>query len=1006
MLTSQNNSRAATTTIASDILGEVRWYDPSTERSGEMSINAPQCTIGSNPGCTLCLPTTGVADVHVTLVFGKRFILLKAPYPTQISGRQIRELLIDKLTVLTIGSVNIEVVPRHELGKKTNRPRVIRSQELAEHASLLSQKDVQFEPSSYAPPAAQNGSVVPGTGNLTSDSERLQPAISPDAIVDQSAEVEDRFVAIETTLGKLQSAVEIIQSQSLDSASPAPADLSEQFAVMGRSVAEELEQRLASRLDSQAASQASLVSQIRDEALRPIETTLESFLLRLDTLSSQQTQTSDRLEALAASTDFQLAEWNQWREQLLQTTEQDNRVYDQQPHTPGSREVIYSDNDLGTFQPTYDQGEYSYHDDVPREFLGDQAAFPSYPEAYPEYSPTDYSEAQSYEPSGVEFQPGLENRFDSLDNSHENIHNHSAELQTGELNSWDEPASHIPSTWEEPPEINPFRLPDSEGVPRLSKPVYEDQALGSHYSSEGYGAYSTEYGTGNESPILTTIGNQAARSDNYSDSLPQGAPADFLRESGLSSSNNQANERGSEEKSHDYQSNSPLAAFLRSPLTDAPSLNDSGNAANGYLRNLNVDDEATDSRVESGYLPSNLRNTPYAADASSYSTSEDGNERDAFPEPTNELSLRLRQMLAELKAEGAPSNDVEESDSLHQQKIVSEIQESEDIEQNTASPWLRDLNSSYLQEREEHSAEPPYSSTAVDNNVAVDNSFDGYNYQSPSLRDSLRTDAASLESSEAIPSFDWKNGSLLSSEEVERPMLGTNAASLQDEMDKDDRTSIPDSVINERSSDAKEDRDESIEEYMQKLLQRVKQGPEGTEVPIEDLTVKTAPRSRREFLARASKSSEPVADSQEPSNSGAPTSGPTKRPSPKQVDMDALRELANSNARRAIARSETKRASTTVLIKVAITSFAIAAAALILLLNGLTPNPPLAGFVAALIVAFLWGTDCYKHFRTFNNSKQRKPHESAPDTAEENDPAIADVKSGNEAESGWRPSPI
>ncbi len=117
--------------------------------------------------------------------------------------------------------------------------------------------------------------------------------------------------------------------------------------------------------------------------------------------------------------------------------------------------------------------------------------------------------------------------------------------------------------------------------------------------------------------------------------------------------------------------------------------------------------------------------------------------------------------------------------------------------------------------------------------------------------------------------------------------------------------------------------------------------------------------------------------------------------------MGALRELANSNARRAIARSETKRANTTILIKIAITSFAIAAAALILLLNGFRMNPPFAGFVAALVVAYLWGTDCYKHFKALKDEKPTTPVTSAPVLAEE-----SPVRTTDETDGGWRPSPI
>lgn len=1000
MLTSQNNSRAATATISSEILGEVRWYEPSTERSGEISINSSQCTIGSNPACTLCLTANGVADVHVTLVFGKRFILLKAPYPTSISGRQIRELLIDRLTVLTIGSVNIEVVPRHELGKKTNRPRVIRSQELVEHANILSQKDVRFE-LGLNPPYTTN----PAMANPTRSSEPPFAAPANAEVVERANLVEDRFVAIESTLGKLQSAVEIIQSQNVETSTQTPIDLSEQLAAMGRSVAEELEQRLASRLDSQTASQASLVSQIRDEALKPIESTLEGLLVRLDTLSSQQVQTSDRLEELAASTDVRLAEWNQWRDQIIQSIEQSPNAYINAPNTHEAVEGIYPDDQLQTYQPLDEQANYSYYPESPRDSLDNQSLDSNAQATHSGYTMRDESEAPIYEPDrlesiGLEPQLGFD-RFASLDNPYENVQSQAVEFQTNELDSWGQHDSQVPTAWDETPEINPFRLPENSLSPEPSVPSYEDQFINDHNRNEGDEKYLTDYSSDYQKPILTTIENQSPASEKYSYRQPDEAPTDFPRERARPSLSNQSYVSRSEEEVRDYQTNSPLASYLRSPLTDVPGLSDNSNIANGYSQFSNVNDEVADARDESGYLQTSLKNSPYAGSEASYS-SEDVSENDVLPEPTNELSLRLREMLAELKAEGIQSNDVEEPDSLHHGEIISEIHESGDVERHNSSGWLQDSPTPYLDETDDQATESPYNQADAQGNEAA------YYDRNPSLLNTFDSQTSEAgESSEGIPSFDWKNGSLLSSEEESAtPSLVSHGEKDPSQIERNDLLTSRGTTSVERANEPKEDRDESIEEYMQKLLQRVKQGPEGAETPIEELTVKSAPRSRREFLERATKSSEPQSDLQEPSTNGEPTSGPTKRPSPKQVDMDALRELANSNARRAIARSETKRASTTILIKVAITAFAIAAAALILLLNGFTPNPPLAGFVAALIVAFLWGSDCYKHFKALKSSKQSKSLDNDQNTANESDEAVSDLKGGNEAERGWRPSPI
>lgn len=1003
MLTSQNNSRAATAPIASDILGEVRWYDESTEQSGEITINVPQCTIGTNPGCTLCLPSSGIADIHATLVFGKRFILLKAPYPTQLAGRQIRESLIDKITELTIGSVHIEVVPRHELGKKTKRPRVIRSQELAERASLLSQRDLAFESNTYTPSRAEVNESS-STSSMWSDNQNkdgIHAEVHLNASNEKASLAEERFVAIETTLGKLQSAVEIIQAQSVEPAPSVPVDLSQQLAAMGKSVAEELEQRLAARLDSQAASQATLVSQIRDEALRPIESTLDGLLTKLDNLSIQQIQTSDKLETLASATDFRLAEWDQWRESLVQQTEQDyssQQDYGSQqpPQASDLNEVELLGSELHAPLSLNYPNDYFSQGATNQGPVDSDHEFPDYQENYSDNITTDYPESPIYAQNGFDSPTDFESRYGVHEHSFENEPEHDSYIPTNEPISWGESTSNVPSAWNATQDSYPFVAPrDSEIVENVAS-AYDEQPAGESYSSEGYGAYSTDNDSSNEIPILTTLENQVAGHDVYSNGADENDQSNYLPEAAVPSKLADAYEAVPEETYLDYQPESPLAAYLKSPLTELPS-QPANEIPSSYSANLDSYLSPPEPQDESRYSPSILKDTPYEIADDSHTTIEESTEREVLREPTNELSIRLRQMLAEIKAEDEQSTNVEESESYNQSEIISDTQKPAEDEQIPPPSWLRDYAPSYPQEDEDRTMEMSNDSMETVHDLGA---YDDRSYPSMVALDLDST--ASLDAPPDIPSFDWNKNSLLSPEnDVQESLLHHDVEEDQDDIDDDQSSSVLTSTDAAHPETVKDDREESIEEYMQKLLQRVKQGSDGAETPIEDLTVKSAPRSRREFLNRASKPVELDDVTHEPPKSGEPIPEPAKRPSPAQVDMDALRELANSNARRAIARSENKRANTTILIKVAITSFAIAAAALILLLNGFNMNPPFAGFVAALVVAFLWGTDCYKHFKALKDTKSAKPVTIDPPIAEDNA-----VRTGDDAEGGWRPSPI
>ncbi len=86
--------------------------------------------------------------------------------------------------------------------------------------------------------------------------------------------------------------------------------------------------------------------------------------------------------------------------------------------------------------------------------------------------------------------------------------------------------------------------------------------------------------------------------------------------------------------------------------------------------------------------------------------------------------------------------------------------------------------------------------------------------------------------SQSLPAYDWSKGSLLASEvenqEHDHPLSNeSHSQAIEDEAPQPVRSEIAPSQMrsdNARSESDGSDREESIEEYMQKLLQRVKQG--------------------------------------------------------------------------------------------------------------------------------------------------------------------------------------
>ncbi|XZE32143.1 hypothetical protein SH501x_002881 [Pirellulaceae bacterium SH501] len=186
--------------------------------------------------------------------------------------------------------------------------------------------------------------------------------------------------------------------------------------------------------------------------------------------------------------------------------------------------------------------------------------------------------------------------------------------------------------------------------------------------------------------------------------------------------------------------------------------------------------------------------------------------------------------------------------------------------------------------------------------------------------------------------------------------------------------------------------DESIEAYMQKLLQRVKTGPElGPELPKE--MSKQSQRSRMEILTGNARESASMLEDSPVSTTRrmmSPAEFTPRNTAPeKKNDLDALRELANMNARRAISHSDKKRSNSAILFKVSIVSLAIACAAIIFALNGTQRNPPFAGMIAALIVAGLWGYDCLQHFLRLAKAPSKPNASTTTDSASVPTAAIA-----------------
>ena len=203
--------------------------------------------------------------------------------------------------------------------------------------------------------------------------------------------------------------------------------------------------------------------------------------------------------------------------------------------------------------------------------------------------------------------------------------------------------------------------------------------------------------------------------------------------------------------------------------------------------------------------------------------------------------------------------------------------------------------------------------------------------------------------------------------------------------------------------------EDSIEQYMQRLLHRVRGGEgdqentasKATKTPIglpNSAATPTKPRSRV-AASMGLEISDVKADPKIERLRGE-LFVPRQQAPEQRNDLDALRELANTNARRAITRSDIRRTNSAFYLKLCVTAVAVFSAVALFLFNGLTLNAPFVGMIAAIIVAILWGHDCVNHFKRLKNVGGMNKVTAAETAAGQS------IRVGStDEESGWRPTP-
>ena len=257
----------------------------------------------------------------------------------------------------------------------------------------------------------------------------------------------------------------------------------------------------------------------------------------------------------------------------------------------------------------------------------------------------------------------------------------------------------------------------------------------------------------------------------------------------------------------------------------------------------------------------------------------------------------------------------------------------------------------------------------------------------------------------------------------EQPSLAESAITASDQ-ESLDGTASPEEALDAGASDlvmsiqddeALQDEaqeDDSVEDYMRKLLARMRGVPEDeVEMPAASATSPppaprtTAPSPPPLPVPESAQAEIPQADPRVPEEPApAETDDPDattpfdpeqyvpKVLAPEKVkNLAAMRELANSSARTAIHKSTQQRHLTGVLLKGTISGVGLIVGGILLVINGLAVNIGLIATGAAFLVAAIWGYDAATSLRPLLPSELvLKPTAPAISDDEDEDGADSD----------------
>ncbi len=951
-------------------IGQIDLIGESGEVVKSWRIRKPKCTIGSSPDCNVQLTSAEIAPLHATLVFGKKHTLLRSVGPTLISKRHVREWLIDESTEIVIGQSRLIVHPSNCI-----LANVVHAENLVEQASRLCKDQppvsVVAPPQSIARPTQENPLLVTPSRNEPLDATAA-------ARLDT---IEKLLESVKLSLDKMQASIGLEAKSSSESIVQSVSMEIDEF---GKRLFTDLNKQLSNQTDVQE----SLLTGIADQFSGRFGA-IDEQLNRFYETSTIQTSTLNELRAQASAeqqqieTRFQdlLSHRNELMDavQILRTEillanspERNLGLPAQTNYTPLVVDSGYTQNQSTEDQTGLIQPDYLASTAPNTDYEYIQANSVYSPDAQsPVHSITDEQLAHSLELAQVQIQE-LNLQLRNLE-----MERDAAEQRVASLSeSWQINQEQL----SQPFESNPY--PESEPSVELSP----EEPSGVSYETPSLRTFEefpladerventideTGYFTPSQEPEVEQHEEPKFQSRELPDWYKQEEPEQFIANEGLAEST---------QYSSNYVSSQDSSFSFSTPNLSSYSDVDYPSDTNEPFvhENPSISLPGAISSSENDQVDSNL------------------GDYNSNLENLDSISDRLQRMLADADQRRAPTNSSSRPRTSqswsHKFNTPSAEIASEDV-----SVVGKTEHPQYLDAPQYHDARRSEPFDEAISGSIVQPSEQPYNDNSAKIgqrADALLRSDEDFEDSRATYPDEPIGQDLRHSVSGKKPSVGMEPVEPQLE-----QASKPDQQTEE---------EESIEAYMQRLLNRVRgeaeKSPAATQ-PKTPAALATAPTVQPTPSKPRSRVAASMGLEMEES---LPTVAdrlseelfvPRQQAPEQRNDLAALRELANTNARRAITRSDIRRTNSAFYLKLGVTALAVFSAVSLFIFNGFTLNAPFAGMVAAIVVALLWGFDCINHFRRLKNVglNQATPAETA---------AGQSIRVGNsDDESGWRPTP-